>query len=299
MGQIAMGAMEITMDFNAVPADYNGLPPGVYYDEPEETYFKREAFVASNSTLRMIDGNVPRYYKAWLDGELEESASEVFDLGKALHMRVLEPAKFETTYIDLDRFGDMRSSRNRAARDEFIALNPGVVAIKQKQLDAIAKMYDSLMRRPLVEAILSLGKREVVIRWVDPDTGLMCKCRVDFYDEKFAFAMDLKSVLSASHWDFGRSMYSYGYHTQHCMYSNACRAHNLPLRGFMFLLVEKTPPYLSALRKVDAAGEERGFQQLAARMAKLKAIKDSGRFDGYPDEVEDQHLPGYAFTDRE
>jgi exodeoxyribonuclease VIII len=246
----------------------------------------------------MIDQNVPAYYEAWLNNQLDEVKSEVFDLGKALHMRVLEPAKFETTYIDMDRFGDMRSSTRRAERDEFIKNNPGVVAIKQKQLDAIAKMYESLMRRPLVEAILSLGKREVVLRWVDPRTGLMCKSRVDFYDERYAFALDLKSVASASKWDFGRSMYEYGYHTQHCMYSEGCRANELPLRGFVFLLVEKTPPFLSALRKIIAPAEERGFQQFFARMDKLKAIKDSGRFMGYPDEIEDQDLPAYGYSDK-
>lgn len=287
------------MDVNAVPADYTGLPPGVYYDEPEETYFKREPFVASNSVLKMIESNVPAYYEAWLKDELNKVESPAFDLGKALHMRVLEPAKFETTYIDMDRFGDMRSSTRRAERDAFIAANPGVVAIKQRELDAVAKMYESMMRRPLVEAILSLGKREVVLRWVDPETGLVCKSRVDFYDERYAFALDLKSVISASKWQFGKSMFDYSYHTQHCMYSDGCRANELPLRGFVFLLCEKTPPYLSALRKIEAAGEERGFQQLRQRLAKLKAIKDSGRFAGYPDEIEDQHLPGYAFSDKE
>lgn len=279
--------------------DYSGLPPGVYYDEPEETYFKREPFVASNSVLKMIDSNVPAYYKAWLDDELEPKNTAAFEVGKALHMRVLEPIRFAATYIDLDRFGDMRSSKNRNERDIYIDNNPGIVAIKQVQLDAVQKMYESMMRRPMVEAILSLGKREVVLRWIDETTGLRCKSRVDYYEgEKFGLALDLKSVLSASHWEFGRSMYEYGYHTQHGFYSEGCRANGLNLRGFVFLLVEKTPPYLSALRKVDSAGEERGFEQIAARLAKLAAIRDSGRFDGYPDTIEEQCLPGYAFSNR-
>lgn len=136
------------------------------------------------------------------------------------------------------------------------------------------------------------------MRWIDPETGLHCKARVDYYDEELAFALDLKSVASASHWDFGRSMYDYGYHTQHCMYFDGCKANGLAMRAFIFLLVEKTPPYLTALRRVGAAGEERGFEQLYARLAKLKAIKDSGRFAGYPDEIEEQELPGYAFSNR-
>ena len=279
--------------------DYSGLPPGVYRDEPEDIYYKRELGVMSNSVLRMVAKRTPAYYKAWIDGDLEEKSSDVFDLGKAFHTRVLEPHKFNDTYVDLNQFGDMRSSKARARRDEFIANNPNVTPIKKKDIDAVNRMYEAIMRKPKAAAIMSRGWREVVLRWIDRHTGLPCKARVDYYDPEIGFSLDLKSVLDASHDYFSRSVVNYGYDTQACFYDEGCTELGLENRGFIFLLVEKERPHLSALRILHESAEEAGFNRLTARKDLFLSMIKSGTFSGYSDDIEIQHIPGWAFSNLE
>lgn len=279
--------------------DYSGLPPGVYRDEPEDIYYKRELGVMSNSVLRMVAKRTPAYYKAWIDGDLEEKSSDVFDLGKAFHTRVLEPHKFSAMYVDLGQFGDMRSSKARARRDEFIANHPNVTPIKKKDIDAVNRMYEAIMRKPKAAAIMSRGWREVVLRWIDRHTGLPCKARVDYYDPEIGFSLDLKSVLDASHDYFSRSVVNYGYDTQACFYDEGCKELGLENRGFIFLLAEKERPHLSALRILHESAEEAGFNRLTARKDLFASMIKSGTFSGYSDDIEIQHIPGWAFSNLE
>jgi len=55
----------------------------------------------SSSSLKWFEES-PRYFKAKLDKEIEEESKSYFEIGKKVHMRLLEPEEYSKNYIYLD-----------------------------------------------------------------------------------------------------------------------------------------------------------------------------------------------------
>jgi len=64
--------------------------------------------------------------------------------------------------------------------------------------------------------LLSKGRKQLAIVWIDEDTGVLCKGRID--NQNTDSLDDLKTTKDASEWSFSRDLYKYGYHQQAAMY---------------------------------------------------------------------------------
>lgn len=289
-----------------VPDDFR---PGIYPGEPDEVYFRRRIGVATNSILKIIDTQTLGHYLHYIKTGQDEDAAPVKDteaqlIGRAFHCYVLEPERFASTYGKLPDFGSMQSAKNRARRDEWLGYQPkDRVFLHPRQFDLVAGMRESLMRHRTARLMVERGQREVVFRWIDPETGLACQSKIDLFDEGLAFALDLKSCLSASEDLFGRTIANYRYHVQHAMYAEASKAVGLPIKNFLLVPVEKEPPYFSAIYQIDEAAEEKGFELLARSLRKLadamaRYVRGDDLDDAFPaygHSIRTIHLPGWAF----
>lgn len=293
------------------PAEAAPAPPpewtaGVFYDMPEAEYHYRRLGECNQSGLKVLRNRTPAHYKSWVEEShkpktLLERMKEAkhFKLGKIIHKRILEPARFAELYLLQPDFGPMQSSTNRKKRDDWMSeQDPDAIIVDQSDLDTTNAMYESIMRHKTARLVIQNGKPEVTLRWICPRTGLKCKIRVDWYSEEFAFAMDLKSTLDASKSEFSRSIAKYDYEVQHCFYSEGVKAHGLPLENYILLPVEKEPPYAVATYHIDAAGEELGFKKLDASMDLMKKCVEENSWPAYSEDIEEITLPGWAYSER-
>ena len=269
--------------------------PQILLDVPAEEYHRRELGVATSSVLRMLRDKTPAHYRAWVDQhDADETPALVF--GRAYHCRVLEPDVFADTYAVMPDFGDLRSSKNREARDAWKAERPGVTTLSQEWAEKIEEMHAALLRHPVAAGIMREGVSEATFRWVDDATGIRCKARADWWVESRGFLMDLKTTEDASPAAFARSVERYGYHIQHAHYCDAARMCGTPVRNYLIVAQEKEAPYLPAVYHIDAAAEVRGFELRDRGLQTMRECIESNTWPGYSG-ITELSLPAWAMKD--
>lgn len=267
----------------------------ILLDVPAEDYHRRELGVASNSVLKLLRDKSPAHYRAWVDTE-DEAETPALLFGRAYHCRVLEPERYGREFVVLPDFGDMRSSKNRAVRDEWLADRPGVTVVAAEDAERIEAMHAALMAHPVAAGIMRAGHSEVTMRWVDEQTGVLCKARADWWVPG-KFFMDLKTTLDASPAGFARSVASFGYHVQHAHYCDGARACGQPVGNYLILAQEKEPPYVAAVYHIDAAAEVRGFELRERGLQQMADCLRTDTWPGYGTGITELSLPAWALKD--
>jgi len=278
-------------------------PPGphvvgpCFTGESAAEYHRRERGVASAGLLKILIDRTPAHADAWYDGA-DDGDSPALAFGRALHSAVLTPDLYAREYAVEPDFGDCRRAANKAARDEWRAANAGRESVSADAAATIRAMEASLLAHPLGRRLLQLpGECEATRRWVDPNTGVRCKARIDKWIEAHGgVVLDLKSTQSASPEAFGKSAATYGYHVQAAHYLAATEGRpEGPARAFVLLCVEKTPPYAVAVYQLDADALTLGAELRAEALDVLAQCVESGRWPGFEPKITTLALPGWAW----
>lgn len=291
---------------------------GVFADEPAEAYYVRRLDEASNSGLAVIDERSPAHYRYWVENADDDADSEALAFGKALHCAFLEPERFGDCYgvLPAEAPRDLRHLRKAKKPsdstlesiewwDAWEASNAGRLMLTRSAYDLATAMAASARAMVLdfggttitMADLLGECQTEVTVRWVDEETGILCKLRADLYAEELQFAADLKSCLDASREAFSRAVFRHRYHAQHAHYCEGFRAAGAPLRSFFFLPVEKDRPHVPAAYHLDPPAEERGWEIRQRSMRKLAHCLKTGEWPGHTRAVESLSLPAFAFYD--
>lgn len=298
------------------PATILDLPDGLHAGIPEALYHARIPGVASKSVLDMYD-RAPAVHDAWLKGA-EGKTSEAFAFGKAFHCAVLEPDVYRATYtVEPDftfaepDFGDCRFKEAKAkrdawreangykeslsARDRWREANAGKQLLEQADATAIAGMVRSIAAHPLAsKMLLGDGVSELTVKWTDPATGIVCKSRADRYAKAFRLCVDLKSTDDARASVFAKSVANHGYHRQAAFYEDGFAAVGEPLDGFVFVAVEKRPPYLVAIFNLEDEDVMDGRRENRAHLSMMAECIERGVYPGYPETIQTLSLPRWA-----
>lgn len=171
--------------------------------------------------------------------------STAFDLGTAVHAMVLEPEKELVRKGPADRRGDKWKHEKMAADFDGILLLPAA------EYDLAETIAASVIAN--TPAWLDMPRTvEASVFADDPVTGIKIKCRPDIYIESEGLVVDLKTCTSASPRIFSRDVHAYGYNLQAAFYLRTLRAAGLDAGRFLFLAVEKEPPYAVCIHEIDA-----------------------------------------------
>lgn len=236
----------------------------------------------SNSLISKILKS-PAHAKAYLEFGQEQTAAMAF--GSAFHCQVLEPDKFNDEYAVFE--GDKRTKEGKAKFQELT--DAGKTIITQKDYDTIWAMNQSIYSNDEARALLAQGVAEQSVFWTDKATGLECKCRPDWWDEKTI--VDLKSCDDASPAGFARSVVQYGYHRQAAHYLAGTGAER-----FVFIAVEKSAPYAIGVYVLDDAALDEGWFKVVHALGYWAACKETGFYPAYQDEIVTLSLPAWAIT---
>jgi hypothetical protein len=202
----------------------------------------------------------PEHYRSYLTEPRGET--KAMRVGSALHKLVLEPDTFSLEFAitpDLDR----RTKEGKAAYAEFALQSGGKTILTADEFTLAEAMASSIRRRKLPSAaITSPGEAEVSFYWNDPALGTLCKCRPD-YLRADNYIIDIKTTEDARQANFERSAENYRYYVQAAFYIQGVEAvTGEKVKDFLFIAVEKSPPYAVACYFADELMIQAGNEEV-------------------------------------
>lgn len=230
----------------------------------------------------------PAHYRHSLATPSEPTAAQA--LGSLTHALIQEPGRAALEYGVLDTDGRTRAGKEQ--REAFAAY--GRTAVTREQMDLAEGMRDAVRAHPIAGLLYSVGKPELSLFWDDPETGLLCKARPDWYNTDHEVIVDLKTAADASEEGFSRAAGNYGYHMQDAHYLDGAAACGLTARGFIFVVVENTRPHAVAVYVLDDRARDAGRTKIRRALNLLAECKREDKWPGYPAEIKTLELKPWS-----
>jgi hypothetical protein len=264
--------------------------PGIYPNLSNEDYHAAKGI--SRSGIMKIKRSPLHYYKSYLcpDRIIKEPTIDM-QIGNAVHAALLEPDKFYERYCGAPKLNRTRKADKEIWQD-FQTQNADKHVFDKKTWDKINDMAYSLACNKDVESLLAGTKKEASLFFTEEYSGVLCKARPDAFHSNYV--IDIKTSQDASELGFSRDMHAYGYHIQAAMIQAALMdIETTSIDDFIFVIVEKEPPYAIAIHKMGRKSLEKGGQQFLENVFKYKTCMQSGNWHSY--KMTEVELPGYAF----
>ena len=273
--------------------------PGIYPNVPDAEY--RELDAVSQSLLkRMVGDDTPAHLKAFLDGEIEHKDTTSMAMGRACHGMLFEPETFDDNYLE----GDMKDPKAVGWKKQAEE-NLSKDIYPKDSRKHIEKIYEHAMEDPDWRAFLEAdGDVELSIVWIDEETGLLCKARLDkhiLYPSGTHLVIDAKSALKAQGYKFRKQAEELGYGIQTASYIHgAAQVFDCPESDIHYRIAafEKEPPYLREIYKPDEMDRflERGRKEYRRLLNTYARCLDTGIWPGYTiDRIEAMDKAGMEF----
>lgn len=266
------------------------VDPGIYPDISNEAYHSGPGI--SKSGLWTIYSQTPAHYRF---GEREEKPE--FDFGTAVHLAILEPEKFETMVFKGPK--DRRGNNWKDAVAE--AANLGKLLLTGPDFEAVQIVRDAVHADTWLRGIITGGKPlvEGSAYAIDPETGLLVKCRPDLHRSDIGVMLDVKTSASASPDQFARSVVNYGYHAQEAHYTDTWRAAGGEVEAFAFIVVEKKPPYAFAVYELPPSIVAEGRAIISKAKATYAECLRTDTWPAYPTGVQELSFQRWSYRETE
>ena len=249
----------------------------------------------NNSKLGVLK-RCPAKFK-WLS-EHERHDSDALKIGRAIHTAVLEPEKFNDEFLCLPDI-DRRTTKGREIYAELVSQNPDKTILKPDDFNMALDVATSVRGNAHANYLLRGAATEVTLDWTHEETGIPCKARVDAYNHELATLIDIKTTQDASRGGFPRKLFAYGYHRQAAYYLEAMRQNGEPADHFVFIAVEKEPPYAVGLYRLSDQTIQLSKQENDALLRLYAECKRTDSWPGYTQGIEDIAIPEYATNNME
>ncbi|WP_375483255.1 PD-(D/E)XK nuclease-like domain-containing protein [uncultured Jatrophihabitans sp.] len=247
--------------------------------------------LSSTGARKLLEPSCPALFQ--YERQHPPESTRAFDTGHAVHDAILGGGP-EIVRVDADNW---MTKSAKVQRDEIRAR--GAVPILAHEHDVVLAMVASVRAHPIAGRLFEpgTGQAEASLFWTDERTGVHRRARLDWLPEQTGRRLiipDLKTCKSAQRDEFARSAMSYGYHQQGPYYLDGVTALELGERPvFVFVAVEKTPPYLVNVIQLDHTATAIGAL-LNRRAIDIYAECDrTGIWPGYSADVEIASLPAW------
>lgn len=225
--------------------------PGVYYDLPADVYHAQHDWLSWSMMKRLVPPSTPAHLKTALAaGEVRK---RIFDQGKVVHTLVLGDGEEFVVVMAQDKQKNEYEARDyktlSAERHRDAIYDAGKVPVLRHELAAAEVMAAKVREHQIANTLLARGRAEVSLFWIDADTGVRCRARVDWLpflqDGRRMIVPDLKTAASAAPSEFAKQAANLGYYGQQQHYIDGIKACGLADDpAFVFVVVEKEEPHL-------------------------------------------------------
>lgn len=283
MSTVATAAADVAVDAPDQPGIYRDIPNDVYHAGPG----------VSKSGLWTIYTKTPAHFRFE-----ERETTKALDLGSAIDLAILDPNGFEDQVMrgPADRRGNKwADAQNEANHYRRLLLTAG-------DYDKALRIRDGVHADPWINSIITEGEpiRQASAYWIDPETGILCRCRPDLVRADIGIMLDLKSCRDASPRGFGRAVAEYGYHAQEAWYVPGWQmAGGCAIDGMVFLAVETGgEPYPSAVYELKPSAVAEGAAAMRAALETYARCSQADQWPAYENDVQELDIPrwGYKLT---
>jgi len=215
--------------------------------------------------------------------------------GRAIHCATLEPDEFPRRYTV---WRDARRGKDWLKFEEG-ATDAGLEILTPAEYDDVLATRDAVRAHPYAASFLDLdGLAEQTITWVDHDTDLPCKARIDFVTPDNVI-VDLKTAAHIDPHAFENQTEKLLYHMSAAHYLNGMQAITGEDWRFVFIVVKSTPRHAVRCGPLTEDARYCGEQEVARLLRLVADCTASGTWpEAYPDE-DTFDLPAWFYAQGE
>ena len=232
-------------------------------------------------------------FKYGLTHELVKQTKAMAD-GTAVHSFFLEKDKFNTDYVT--KPADIKL--NTKVGKEWAQEHQGKIIIDFEFSNNLLEMEKSFMDSPAKLIYDNKGQTELSYFWDDLQL-VKGKCRPDWISDDGSIVVDIKTTTDASPKGFQKSISNWGYHLQLGWYIRGLRKLGLPAKEFIFIAIEKTPPFSVGVYRADQEMINFAMNKLDEIVPEINQALASQEFPDYTPEITSIGLPPWMTNKKE
>ena len=261
-----------------------GEMPGCFCAELEApVYHATPNTISHTSMIHLLRS--PKHLQVYMDGPRDDTKPNI---GTATHSAILEPGNFNNEY------GVYLGTRKGGQWDEFVAQNPSKLILTQKEMVSVLgmkKAVNEFQDFPLRQA-LDLGESEKSIFWIDPETGVQCRIRIDSLTPSVIF--DLKTTDDARPKSINHQSVRLHYDLEAGMYVEGAKRFLGKSLPFIFIFVESNAPHGVWLHTAGESVIENGYRKFRRGVRAFQTLMATKNWHGYINAISTMELPKYA-----
>lgn len=257
-----------------------------------DAYHSDKTAISSTSLRRILRS--PYSFLAGQAAAVQET--NAMNFGSAVHMALLEPEIFYNKYVVMPPFEGIGSVKKRA--DWRLGLEKDAIILKQEEYNDLQEMINSVLRHKDACNILKNGKAEMSGYYADPETGIKCRIRPDFFCEGHMALVDVKTTKSVEASEFSKAIWNYRYDFQCAMYCEGIRLiTGKKVEYPLFIVLEKQPPFECAVYMADPGMLLKGEMDYRMALNRLRVCIDTQSWDTYQSRIQPISLPTWALKE--
>ena len=240
----------------------------------------------SSTGVRTFKKN-KKQFEYMLTNELIKQTKAMAD-GTAVHAFFLERDKFNSDFVI--KPADMRL--NTKVGKEWAQEHQSKIIIDSELGNNLFEMEKSFMDSPAKLIYDIKGQTELSYFWDDFGT-IKGKCRPDWISNDGDIVVDIKTTTDASPKGFQKSIAHWGYHLQLGWYIRGLRKLGLPAKEFIFIAIEKTPPFSVGVYRANKEMITYANDEINNLVYDIDESLKSDDFPDYTPEIMDLGLPNW------
>jgi exodeoxyribonuclease VIII len=285
---ISLKKKEVIKDEVIKPHQENGIIENELIDMPNKEYHSHRDYISASQIKDLLKNPYLFFHPQ------PQEDKYVFNIGSAIHCLILEPHKFNDEFAVAPKC-DKRTSKGKEDWNNFIEENKDKIILESDDFDNLIELQKSTLAIPEVVKLLKNGVSERSFFTTLQD-GTKKKVRPDrLRDDNII--IDVKSCRDASPDVFKRDIATYKYYVQAAYYIDVLGA-----KEFIFLAIEKTPPYMVGIYVLTPEDLDRGREliQKALTLSNQPEKYTKPLYTGKNGEViQSLKLPAYIHYDDE
>lgn len=271
---------------------------GIYFNVPEPIYRKAKGY--SQTQVKQTEYSMAHFHEAVTGPPKKPTKDQI--TGTLLHGLVLQKKELWVV-VPEDAPNKPTKKQLSAAKPspatveaimwwkQFRARNEGKEFIDQEFANELYRMRDSIMRHPEAAEMLGRSTGFEVAAFKKHSTGLLIKGLADCLctdDNEMTVVPDIKTTQEggASMFEFRNSIVNWGYYRQAAFYLDLFGA-----SFFLFIAVEKEPPYAVACYLADHDMIVQGRRENERDLARIAECEKTGVWPAYPSGIHSIGLP--------
>lgn len=267
---------------------------GLVYDMPAEQYHASPG--VSNTMLSALRKSPAHCWALHLDPQRppQGEPTAAMRAGTLAHCAILEPAALAERYIAKPHGLDLRTKDGKAWRDSVPA---GLEILDADQRATASAQHLAVLAVPELATALATGRPEASVFWIDERTGLQCRARIDWLHtlpDGRVIVVDLKTTADASPAEFGRSVWTWGYHRQATHYTAGLQACGIEVAAFLFAVVTNAYPFLAVPYLLDDEAIRKGADEVRELLDLYAECSRSNDWPAYGSGVQILSPPAWA-----